>query len=1043
VVPTSVQLWERIHAAGLATTEECRQWAIAISQAGAPERLQDPTSLVSELIRLGKITPFQANVLFHGMAIPLSIGPYRLESSLEQELGKHWFEVVEKNLSESVHQWMYLLVPESFRESDKREYPPSLGLAEKHVHVSHPSLDKWSFAGVSNIYVVAVCSPVGGRSLASSLLHKPMSWNETAVMMEQVAAGLQKLHDAGLVHGRISAESVWYVEDGAYVLRRDPLFPVSNPYVAKGTTIFGDNYEELLSVSAPELTLPGAIHTVQTDLYALGCLWYRALHATKLFGDKVDGSTQSWARAHSLESIESCVSESKQNRLQRCLAHLLAKNPKSRFATASDLIKAIEFALSVPVPVAVPQPEQADAPVVAVLVCDPVTEVTAKAVKDSPKDEPQPLPDRAQPLPERAKPLPEQTRPLPEQTRPLPGATQSLPNVLQKSAAAKKSGNKNDGAKKGGAKTTKKKKSKKSRPVWLLPSMVGGAGIVFAVLIFALTQNGRSTNPSKGQTIVVVDKSGIPEKTGDGSKSQLPSGASIGENAKTQGSKPLDPIAEYFSVVADDGKLLWAPPQAGSPYSLELLPAGLEGIVFVSGKVWHMQGEFANLGKWWLASQPALTKAFESYPMLSDDRIESVAIGLYPSKQSGVPQALFRLNLKATTSIDSIAKELPNFSMQLFDSKGSRKQGLWSNEANSDAVAVAMDELQTDGSAMIKRLTIGPQELVATLAELNGGAAPLRRQLETLLLSTDSRADISFLFAPSFLVGDARELLAAVPSGQALLNASIDETMQAVLLTTTLEPRWYTELRMIGSETRDAGKFALSLKQKLEKLPDEVESGMLNTTIHPYWRALSMRYPQMLRSLNKYGRFGIEDGQVVANLYLPSDAVSNLAVTSWMAMKFPVGTSNPSMQTSTKPAVKPQSKTIDEILDSKISVAFEQESLESGLQLISGEVADSVLSGAPISMAINFSAFKKGGITQNQQIRAFKQTAIPLRTILTDLVRRANPVTTVQSPTELDQKVVWVILDDAENPIKKKIELTTRFWAEENKAALPSEFIAE
>jgi serine/threonine protein kinase len=1006
--------------------------------------------LVSELIRLGKITPFQANVLFHGMAIPLSIGPYRLESSLEQELGKHWFEVVEKNHSKSVHQWMYLLVPESFRESDKRECPPSLGLAEKHVLVSHPSLDKWSFAGVSNIYVVAVCSPVGGRSLASSLLHKPMSWNETAVMMEQVAAGLQKLHDAGLVHGRISAESVWHVEDGAYVLRRDPLFPVSNPYVSKGTSVFGDNYEELLSVSAPELTLPGAKHTVQTDLYALGCLWYRALHATKLFSDKVDGSTQSWARAHSLESIESCVSESKQNRLQRCLAHLLAKNPKSRFATASDLIKAIEFALSVPVPVAVPQPEQADAPVAAVLVCDPVTEVPAKAVKDSPKDQPQPLPDRAKLLPEGARPLPGAPQPLPGAPQPLPGAPQplpgehqSLPKVVQKSAAAKKNGNKNEGAKKAGAKTTKKKKSKKSRPVWLLPSMIGGAGIVFAVLIFALTQNGRSTIPSNGQTIVVVDQSGIPDKTGDGSKSQISSGTSIGENTKTQGTKPLDPIAEYFSVVADDGKLLWAPPQAGSPYSLELLPAGLEGIVFVSGKVWHMQGEFANLGKWWLASQPALTKVFETYPMLSDDRIESVAIGLYPSKQSGVPQALFRLNLKATTSIDSIAKELPNFSMQLFDSKGSRKQGLWSNEANSDAVAVAMDELQTVGSAMIKRLTIGPQELVATLAELNGGAAPLRRQLETLLLSTDSRADISFLFAPSFLVGDARELLAAVPSGQALLNASIDETMQAVLLTTTLEPRWYTELRMIGSETRDAGKFALSLKQKLEKLPDEVESGMLNATIDPYWRALSMRYPQMLRSLNKYGRFGIEDGQVVANLYLPSDALSNLAVASWMAMKFPVGTNNPSMQTSTKPTAKPLAKTIDEILDSKISVAFEQESLESGLQLISGEVADSVLSKASISMAINFSAFKKGGITQNQQIRAFKQTGIPLRTILTDLVRRANPVTTVQSPTELDQKVVWVVLDDAENPIKKKIELTTRFWAEENKVALPSEFIAK
>ncbi len=1042
MVPTSVQLWERIQAAGLATAEQCRQWVIDISRAGAPDKLQDPTSLASELIRLGKITPFQANVLFHGLAIPLSIGPYRLERSLEQELGKNWFEVDETKRSKSVHRWMYLIVPESFREPEKRECPPSLGLAEKHVNVSHPSLDEWSFAGLSDINVVAVCTPIGGRPLASSLTHKPMSWNETAVMVEQIAAGLQKLHDAGLVHGRISAESVWRVEDGVFVLRRDPLFPVSNPYVGKGASVLGDIDEELLSVSAPELTLPGTKHTVQTDLYALGCLWYRALTARKLFEDKVDGSSQSWARAHSLERFDSFLSESKQNTLQRCLAHLLAKNPKSRFATASDVIRAIEFALTVPAVVL--QPEQDDAPVVAFLVGEPATEVTAKAVRNSPKDD--------------ARPVPEQARPVPEQARPVPGVAQSLPKVVEKSASAKNPEAKNPEAKKpearkpegkkpegrnGGAKTTKKKKSKKSRPVWLLPSMIGVACLFLGVLIFTLTQNGRSTIPVKGQTSAVVDNIGNPEKTGDGSKSQPSNSASVGKNTTTQGTKPIDPIAEYFSVVTDDGKVLWAPPHAGSPYSLELLPAGLEGIVFVSGKVWHMQGELANVGKWWLASQPALAKGFEAYPMLSDERIESVAIALYPSKQSGIPQALFRLNLKATTSIDSIANALPNFSMQLFDSKGGRKQGLWSNEANSDAVAVAMEELQTDRSAMIKRITIGPQELVATLSELNGGAAPLRRQLETLLLSTDSRADISLLFAPSFLVGDARELLAAVPSGQALMKASIDETMQAVLLTTTLEPRWYTELRMIGSETRDAGKFALSLKQKLEKLPDEIESGMLNATVHPYWRALAMRYPQMLRSLNKYGRFGIEDGQVVANLYLPSDAISNLAVTSWMAMKFPVGTSNPSVTTTIKPAVKPQSKTIDEILDSKISVAFEQESLESALQLIAGEVTDSVLSGAPISMAINGTAFQKGGITRNQQIRAFKQTAIPLRTILTDLVRRANPVTTVQSPTEPDQKVVWVVLDDAASAVKKKIELTTRLWTEENQVALPSEFIAK
>ena len=94
-------------------------------------------------------------------------------------------------------------------------------------------------------------------------------------------------------------------------------------------------------------------------------------------------------------------------------------------------------------------------------------------------------------------------------------------------------------------------------------------------------------------------------------------------------------------------------------------------------------------------------------------------------------------------------------------------------------------------------------------------------------------------------------------------------------------------------------------------------------------------------------------------------------------------------------------------------------------------------------MSINGAAFQKEGITRNQSIRSFKHDGAALRIVLTDLVRRANPVTTVQSPTERNQKVVWLILDDPDRAGQKKIELTTRIWSEANKVSLPKEFVAE
>lgn len=1114
---TSVQLWERIHTERLATSEECRQWAIAVAQATSQEVLLDPSRLATELIQQGRITSFQANVLFHNLGIPLVLDGFKLTKSLEAELGKGWFEAHVGSSPASTKYWLYHLTLSALNTPEVRRNPPSLRLASQTISTQHPSLDRWVDAKVADSKLFAACNEILGQPLSTVLKTSRLSWDDSSGMIEQIAAGLGKQHEAGLVHGRIHPSTVWALQDGTFVLRRDPFFPASNPLATIDESCLGETHHDFLSTAAPEFTLPAAYPTIQSDLYALGCLWYASSSKEPLFvvssraTDNLAENQALWARAHATESLADRFDRNVPEQFRFCLAKLLAKNPSDRFDSARSLIDAIDQALRAPA-APKPTPVTTSTPVVS---STPIVDkrTAIKAPSDVPPKQAQtakPEPKLPEPKPTVAK-LPEVTQPVvkapntpapaakPNQVKneapevrvaaasnvapkqpelpkaPALAKETELPKeavfveeiaasvVVNDDANAAKAGfvkpteadasepavkpkrKKRSPGKKSGASqasgpgsVVKKKKSKKKKPNWLLPAMIAGTCLLFAMLIPLLLWNGSSTQPvDPNTTTVVIDR---PRPTQDSSNANAVPSSDAGNNKPSQ---PADPVTEYYSVNADDGKTLWAPPQAGSPYSIEMLPAGMEAIVFLSGNAWHQRGSMAGLGKWWLGVQPQITGLVAKYPLLSDDRIESVGIALYPSKTAGVPQVLFRVKLKQPTTLETIANGLQGFSAQLLDTKSGSKRGVWSNEANNDPTAIAFEELATDRAATTKRFTIGPQELVLGLSELQGGVAPLRRQLEQLLQSTDSRADVTVLFAPSFLFGDGRELISTWPNLSPMVRDLMDESTQAVSISMFFESQWYLEMRMLNSETRESGRILSQLKTRLEKLPDQMEAAILESPSHPYWRALSQRYPQMLRSLGKFGRFGIEDGQVIANFYLPKEAASNLMIASWMAMAAPPATGGSISSTSgTKLAAKPQIKSIDAILDSPISISFGQESLESALQLISSEVADSVLSGESFPMAINGSAFQKQGITQNQQIREFKQASVPLRTVLTDLVRRANPVTTVQSATEKDQKVVWVVIDDPNTPAKKKIELTTRTWAETNNVKLTSEFVA-
>ena len=211
----------------------------------------------------------------------------------------------------------------------------------------------------------------------------------------------------------------------------------------------------------------------------------------------------------------------------------------------------------------------------------------------------------------------------------------------------------------------------------------------------------------------------------------------------------------------------------------------------------------------------------------------------------------------------------------------------------------------------------------------------------------------------------------------------------------------------------------------------------------PYWKKLSFRYPEMLRHLQSNLRVGIENDQAVINSILPGVAAHNLVLGGELLMSSAAG--GGAVATTSPMPTKALPKTLDEALQLKTTFTFAQQSLEFAMRDLAIDAQDQ-LKGSNVDFKIRIigeDLEKGGGITRNQSIRDFKQEDKTFAEILTALVLKGNPITTVKSPTEADQKLIWVVGPDPDDPSKQIILITTRDAAATKKYTLPAVFVAK
>ena len=346
-------------------------------------------------------------------------------------------------------------------------------------------------------------------------------------------------------------------------------------------------------------------------------------------------------------------------------------------------------------------------------------------------------------------------------------------------------------------------------------------------------------------------------------------------------------------------------------------------------------------------------------------------------------------------------------------------------------------------------VVIGSETVVRKTIENRNASTLLRRELEELRRNTDQQRLFSTLFVPRFLSTEGRKLTTlqthALRTG--LLNLIGGDTRACSISMHMNEVQFFGELRVASDADRGAVRRAQEIREEIRQIPQAMESAVAGLPVlDDYWRRLALRSGPMMRFLVDNIRVAPARRDVVVNVSLPSHAAHNL----FMAIELVTAARQAKNAESLENGVTSEGTirvkmSVSDVLQQRLSVEIPQQSIEFALRDVAEELNSRLDESSRIEIRIDGPALQADGITRNQQIRGFYRDNATIVEILTGLVSAANPVRTVTTPTDSEQKLVWLSLAQGASGEHLESEgriilITTRTAATEKGYSLPSVF---
>ncbi|MEM9645907.1 MAG: hypothetical protein AAF989_13030, partial [Planctomycetota bacterium] len=435
-------------------------------------------------------------------------------------------------------------------------------------------------------------------------------------------------------------------------------------------------------------------------------------------------------------------------------------------------------------------------------------------------------------------------------------------------------------------------------------------------------------------------------------------------------------------------------------------------------------------------------KWVEDRTKLSSTNSRAVTFCFHPGTM-GVPETTLTVDVapQAVTKDDWIQASSTSKSRVPVDPDATTPQypngSIYSNDGADVYFVVASaddDHLET--------LVVGGIDRIKDIAELQGSTISLPRSLEQIWKFTHEDASATILITPNFLMTDARAATERwIPAADTVLRNWLVPNVSAALITLNDDQETtYIETRMVPSGGQNEKELLLSTQNQIREIPMAAERFLIDSQPDPAWRPLAVRLPRMWQFVQDHTRFGAADRQAITNTYVPKQAMAQVLLGSVLALSSSATSTSDSLSESSNGS-RPQAVSLNALLEMPMSVAFDQESLESAISMITEEFnSDRDKPNRLPDIVIEGNDLRASGITQNQQIRDFRRTDSKLRDVLTDVMLAANPDRTATGPNDAKQMLVWVIDTDSNRLLVTTREAILNRRADPDQLNLPPEF---
>lgn len=998
--------WKLLKESRLLSPPQCDQLAADFSTVkGAGDQASSRT-LAEWLVSRNVLSRYQTTILLAGRAGPFYYGEYKVYDRVDKGRFAGWFRAVH---APTGHPVMLEFLTGTVTQ-DQRAWAIAANQALAATQIVSPHLQRLHEPVDLKAFKFLVREDARGSTIEERLAVGRFPPAEACRIARLAALALASLHQAGRVHGDVRPGSMLLEQDGNVKLLFEP-HVVAAP-IALNDPQVASSLQSKADYLAPDLLQPNKTPDPLCDIYSLGCTLYAMLTGAPPFAG---GNAQQKMTRHATEAIRSLDQFGVPPQVAQLVTYMMAKNPQVRYQSAAIIAEQLAQLID---PAALYHQPAAPLP-------------TLAQYEQHVAQKHQQLRAQAQ---------------QPVAVAAAPGIQLNLTGAAGATSVSKSASpglNVNIGATSSATgesalvmEAIAAAKAKKQQQM-LIGGLIGAGVLAIAVLIGVNMMGGDKTPPVPGDGEIASTN------TGDGNTTPVapPVDPSLGiDSPAAQGPKleepstvdddvpPTKPAAEVIvqNVVADDGQLLWASPTTGTPLSLRMVPP--EGQVFIAVRPAAMLGTEEGqhvlnaLGPQFSTERAAFEKAVG----FKLDEIEQLIIGLH-NNDAKFPRTSFVV--KPTTPMaeaDLLAR--------------------WGNPApmtegtepyfNGASGAYYISSNPVDEG----RFLYAAQTDVVEVAKTKGAQPLLFLDMEKMRRSTDSSRHFSVLLYPPFLFNDDGEPLFAGERRKVRqpLSWLLGDGLKSACISAHFENEFFLEMQFLGSLDKDKFQLAKEFRERLAMIPTSLEDYFVALTPPPYWKKLSFRYPSMVTTLHSNMRAGVENDMAMVNAVLPLQAAHNLVLGGELLIATAPGTA---IAASAGPAAGSSPRTMDDVLKLNTSFAFDSTSLEFAMRDLAAETRD-VAKGLPFEFDIQIIGddLKFDGITRNQTIRDFKQENKPVADVLTALVMKANPITTVKEPNELDQKLIWVVHTSPDDPNKPMVLITTRAKAAEKNYTLPPVF---